>query len=343
MLKSYAIKTVAKWSAGGVVAQTNASGKVEIALVFRKSEDLWALPKGGPDDGESVERTALREVHEETGLDVNLISSIDETRYTFIKSKYNRKKKKKVVDDSSGKLRVRKTVYWYLMEPTGGDFANHDHEYDEVRWVELDDAVSHLKHASEAKVARKAVGMFVRWRNAPDLFRLRGERAVVRSKRRSDAWPDYLWRTDTELSRLDATRPMTTSFHDFEEYFSEELRRPSSKSLRFAIEDENGAYIGNCMCYDINKGLKQAEFGIMIGDSRYWDQGYGSDATRTVISHVFATTDIRRLYLHTLKSNGRAQRCFANVGFRPCGEVRRDGFDFVKMEIFAKDWNESKD
>lgn len=43
-----------------------------ILLIKRRDNTLWALPGGGHDIGESIEQTAVREVKEETGLDVEI-------------------------------------------------------------------------------------------------------------------------------------------------------------------------------------------------------------------------------------------------------------------------------
>lgn len=43
-----------------------------IVLVHRRDNDLWALPGGGMDLGESIVQGAVREVKEETGLDVEI-------------------------------------------------------------------------------------------------------------------------------------------------------------------------------------------------------------------------------------------------------------------------------
>ena len=38
--------------------------------------------------------------------------------------------------------RIHKTVHYFLMVPTGGDLAGHDHEFDEVRWIPFGEAAS---------------------------------------------------------------------------------------------------------------------------------------------------------------------------------------------------------
>jgi ADP-ribose pyrophosphatase YjhB (NUDIX family) len=49
---------------------TDASGA--ILMVHKTDNDLWALPGGGMDLGESIAQTVTREVKEETGLDVKV-------------------------------------------------------------------------------------------------------------------------------------------------------------------------------------------------------------------------------------------------------------------------------
>ncbi len=336
ILKPHATQTTNRWSAGGVVVREGSNGVFEIVMVSRTSENLWALPKGTPDLGESVEHTAIREVKEETGLLVNLLAPVEDTRYSFIRSIADRTQSLR--ENPRQNVRVRKTVHWYLMEPIGGDFSLHDGEYDVVEWVEIEEAVERFTFKNEAKVARNAAAKFKRIRSTADQLRLSGERVTVRSKRLTDAWLDYCWRTDPELSRLDATFPIAMTFSEFQRYHQDDLRRSNPRSMRFAIEDENGNHIGNCMCYDIDRYKHQAEFGIMIGDRNSWNQGYGTDAAKTTIDHVFHATDIQRVYLHTLKTNTRAQRAFENAGFRTCGKTRRGGLDFYQMEICTDDW-----
>ena len=45
------------------------------------------------------------------------------------------------------------------MEPTGGDLANHDHEFDEVRWITFAEAASMLTFESERALVARAAAM----------------------------------------------------------------------------------------------------------------------------------------------------------------------------------------
>lgn len=128
-------------SAGGVVYRL-VGGHVQIVLVARPTQGLWALPKGTPESGESVEQTAIREVTEETGLDVTIQAEIGSIRYRY-------------TIHSEGVL-VRKVVHHFLMEPVGGDIADHDHEYDVVDWVDIHEATERMSYANERKIVQRA-------------------------------------------------------------------------------------------------------------------------------------------------------------------------------------------
>jgi bis(5'-nucleosidyl)-tetraphosphatase len=108
-------------AAGGVVIRRGERGP-EVVLAGR--EGMWVLPKGTPDADERIEETATREVREETGLDVRIVRPIGQIEYWF----------------ALPRKRVHKIVHFFLMESLGGDTSRHDHEYDEVRWVPVDEA-----------------------------------------------------------------------------------------------------------------------------------------------------------------------------------------------------------
>ena len=127
-------------SAGGVVFRHAEEG-VEIVLVGRTAERLWALPKGTPDPGETLQETALREVREETGLEVRIVDTVGQVEYWYT---------------APDGVRVQKTVHYYLMEPIGGDTANHDDEFDSVEWRHLSEAERLLTHRNQLPMLHRA-------------------------------------------------------------------------------------------------------------------------------------------------------------------------------------------
>ena len=128
-------------SAGGVVYRRAPDGP-EIVLAHRRAPALWALPKGTPASGESLEETALRETAEETGLTVEIGEPIGPISYVFVR----------------GSTRYFKTVHFWLMRPAGGDLADHDHEFDDVRWVPLPEALRLMNYPTERSVVEQADG-----------------------------------------------------------------------------------------------------------------------------------------------------------------------------------------
>jgi RimJ/RimL family protein N-acetyltransferase len=162
---------------------------------------------------------------------------------------------------------------------------------------------------------------------------LRGNKVVLREKQLKDAAADYAWKQDAELAYLDGTLPLTISFWEYLLNYGEQFGYPSLGRQGFAIETLDGKHIGNCMYYNLNKYKQEAEIGISIGDRAYWDKGYGTDAVTVLVNYLFEEMKLRRIYLHTLEENIRAQKCFGKCGFTPCGFQLRDGHNFVIMEI----------
>ncbi|MGH2380261.1 MAG: NUDIX hydrolase, partial [Candidatus Limnocylindria bacterium] len=126
--------------AGGVVHR-RVGDRREIVIVHRRAPVLWALPKGTPDSGETLEETAVRETREETGLEVEIDAPISSIRYFFVR----------------GSTRFHKTVHFFLMRSIGGALELHDQEFDEVRWATIPEALALLTHATERSIVERAL------------------------------------------------------------------------------------------------------------------------------------------------------------------------------------------
>ncbi|MCX5979955.1 MAG: NUDIX hydrolase [Chloroflexi bacterium] len=135
-------------SAGGLVIRA-VGGQPEIVVGRRKRERdgyVWSLPKGTPEEGETREETALREVREESGLEVRILSYFDAISYSFVRT---------------GE-RIEKTVHYYIMEAIGGSFEQYDKEFDELRWVRMDEAVRLLDFQTESGLVQRAYDALTR-------------------------------------------------------------------------------------------------------------------------------------------------------------------------------------
>ncbi len=61
------------------VMLVNPAGKVFVAQRLDSDTDAWQMPQGGIDPGEDARAAALRELHEETGIDPSLVTIEAET------------------------------------------------------------------------------------------------------------------------------------------------------------------------------------------------------------------------------------------------------------------------
>ena len=136
------LRSATATSAGGVVIRLEGSVPQFVVGSRRRERDsrTWTLPKGTPNAGESTEQTALREVAEETGLEVRITAPLDSIEYWFVQ----------------GGTRIHKTVHYFLMEPVGGSLADHDHEFEEVRWIGFHEADAVLTFDTERALVAKA-------------------------------------------------------------------------------------------------------------------------------------------------------------------------------------------
>ena len=99
------LKQAVATSAGGIVIRF-VDGAPQLVVGKRRRERdgvTWTLPKGTPNPSETTEETALREVREETGLEVRIVRRSTPSSTAFVQ----------------GRTRIHKTVHYFLMVPDG--------------------------------------------------------------------------------------------------------------------------------------------------------------------------------------------------------------------------------
>ncbi len=145
---------VREFSAGGVVIR-RVQEQWRVAVIepqvsrqsARRKKPVLALPKGNVDEGEKPEQTALREVHEETGIEAEMVGKLQDIKYFYVRS-------------WSGGERVFKVVSFYLLRYRAGRIgrisAAMRGEVRRALWLPLEEAVTQLSYRGEREVVQLA-------------------------------------------------------------------------------------------------------------------------------------------------------------------------------------------
>ncbi|ABL87271.1 NUDIX hydrolase [Pyrobaculum islandicum DSM 4184] len=121
------------------------------AVVFYRGEEVeylllhypaghWDFPKGNVEPGETPEQTALREIREETGLEVELIPGFrEEVEYVYTR----------------GGRRVRKKVIFFLARAKSKE-VKLSWEHTGYAWLPFDKALARVTYETSRRVLAKA-------------------------------------------------------------------------------------------------------------------------------------------------------------------------------------------
>lgn len=143
---------------------------------------------------------------------------------------------------------------------------------------------------------------------------LEGELVRLRARETTDETRYHAWINDPEVTEYLAVRYPAS--HAFEETFLANEPTPSFARAGFSIETlAESRHIGSIGLHGDSPENRSASLGIFIGDKRYWDGGYGTDAMRTVCRFGFEMMNLHRIQLDVYAENRRALRVYEKVGF----------------------------
>ena len=108
-------------SCGAVIVNDNNQ-----VLLVKQTLGHYGFPKGHVEDGETEEETAIREVKEETNIDIEIIKK-DKFMIT-----YN-------VSDT-----ISKDVIYFIAKPLSFKAVPQETEVAEILWVDINDVVNYL-------------------------------------------------------------------------------------------------------------------------------------------------------------------------------------------------------
>ncbi len=150
---------------GGATREAQSAGAAlfghggKVLLLRRADEEIWCLPKGTVEPGETFEVAAVREVREETGLDARVVGPLTEVRYQFYWPPVG--------------ANIDKRVFYFLARRVRGRLGLEP-TFDRARWCTRSDALRRLHYENDKDVIRAA---FAAWRKVTGRTRARGRGA----------------------------------------------------------------------------------------------------------------------------------------------------------------------
>lgn len=175
------------------------------------------------------------------------------------------------------------------------------------------------------------------------------QRLRLRPIQRSDLPFFVEWLSDPEVRQF-ITVNIPLSLEEEEQWYEQMLKQPKPERP-FAIEvrEEDGwRLIGNITLFGLNWVNRSAEIGILIGDKRFWNRGYGREAMLLMVQHAFETLNLNRVYLRVDVENIRGIKSYERVGFVKEGVLRQANYrngkysDMVVMSVLRSEWQTPK-
>ena len=115
------------------------NNEILFLLVYSKRNNEWGFPKGHVEDGETEIQTAVREIKEETNLDVE----IDET--------------KRFVEHYSPEDGIEKDVVFFVAKKTGGEIKVQEEEVKDTKWLTINEAMEILTYESSKRILQNVL------------------------------------------------------------------------------------------------------------------------------------------------------------------------------------------
>ena len=124
-------------SCGAIVYRTS-HGNTEILLIKHINSGHWSFPKGHVEGNETEVETAIREIKEETAIDVMIDPTFRETVSYYPKRD------------------TQKTVVYFIGKAKNYDYIPQEEEISEIRWVDIGYASNILTYENDKNIVNKA-------------------------------------------------------------------------------------------------------------------------------------------------------------------------------------------
>jgi len=129
------------------------------------------------------------------------------------------------------------------------------------------------------------------------------------------------WLNDPEVCRYNSHGERVYTPEMAEAYITQVNASPTDRV--FAVVDSTtDTHIGNIAIQKINWAYQNAEYAILMGDTRYWGKGYALEASKTLLDYGFGPLGLHRIYCGTSADNVPMQKLAVAMGMRVEGRQR---------------------
>lgn len=125
-------------SCGAIIIYKEREDSYKVLLVRNNNGRNYSFPKGHVEKGETEQETAIREIKEETGLDVEIIDSFRE------------------VSDYCPFGKIKKRVVFFMAQTFSDKVKIQKEELDSYQWVDLFDVHNKCTYDNDLRVIKKA-------------------------------------------------------------------------------------------------------------------------------------------------------------------------------------------
>lgn len=154
-------------------------------------------------------------------------------------------------------------------------------------------------------------------------------------------WAEWLNDLEVTLPLGDEAYEMITTAN--QESLAAEFINKGSKV--FSIVDlSTGQVIGRCLLFGINPIDRRGMMGIVIGDKKHWNKGYGTEATQLLLDYAFNLLNLNSIELGVFAFNQGAIQAYKKAGFKEIGLRRQfriiagQAYDLLLMDILAAEF-----
>lgn len=137
-LKLESINCLYEKSCGAVIFYRNKQNNTKVLLVKNSNGRYWSFPKGHIENDENERETAMREIKEETGLDVTLAKGFRE------------------ISEYCPFGKIRKRVVFFLAQAFTDNVKIQEEEIDSYIWVDLQQARKLCTYDNDLRIIEKA-------------------------------------------------------------------------------------------------------------------------------------------------------------------------------------------